>query len=372
MKTKIFSISIIIMLALSNAIIIFGLHSNAGDGQPVWPQDSSWVLADTDPNEAGCPDYKDVQSVYYHINDFYLYLRVEFYGYPNITEHDMRLKWFIDTDDPHNMAWQGNKVTDTEYLLFVEDSPKPHPDGNVEIFLINDANNDGFINDETKNGSDYQSFLISNTNIAGYRIVGHYLDIYIRQANIGNPTYPYFTWSTDQGDPNLDSSSALDQSDAYWNTDLSKADVSIEKFGPIDEVFTGGSFTYTLQVTNHGPNSASNIIVSDTLPANLILNSADPNPTGDSFPTFYWYIGNMNVGETINITLEVTADTTTTGIITNIATVDGDTHDPAPENNIASVDTTIVLDTDGDGIPDYLDNCPTVYNPDQKDTDGDG
>jgi len=28
-------------------------------------------------------------------------------------------------------------------------------------------------------------------------------------------------------------------------------------------------------------------------------------------------------------------------------------------------------DTDGDGIPDILDNCPTVYNPDQKDTDGD-
>lgn len=27
---------------------------------------------------------------------------------------------------------------------------------------------------------------------------------------------------------------------------------------------------------------------------------------------------------------------------------------------------------DGDGIPDYRDNCPTVYNPDQSDLDGDG
>ena len=35
MKIKILSISIIIMLALSNAIILFGIHSNAGDGQPV-------------------------------------------------------------------------------------------------------------------------------------------------------------------------------------------------------------------------------------------------------------------------------------------------------------------------------------------------
>ncbi|MGH2829465.1 MAG: thrombospondin type 3 repeat-containing protein [Actinomycetota bacterium] len=30
------------------------------------------------------------------------------------------------------------------------------------------------------------------------------------------------------------------------------------------------------------------------------------------------------------------------------------------------------LDTDEDGVPDNIDNCPTVSNPDQKDTDGDG
>ena len=31
-----------------------------------------------------------------------------------------------------------------------------------------------------------------------------------------------------------------------------------------------------------------------------------------------------------------------------------------------------ILDTDGDGIPDGQDNCPTVPNPDQSDQDGDG
>ena len=30
------------------------------------------------------------------------------------------------------------------------------------------------------------------------------------------------------------------------------------------------------------------------------------------------------------------------------------------------------LDTDGDGVPNNIDNCPNTYNPDQLDTDGDG
>lgn len=35
-------------------------------------------------------------------------------------------------------------------------------------------------------------------------------------------------------------------------------------------------------------------------------------------------------------------------------------------------DTAPVVDTDGDGIPDDLDNCPYTPNPDQADSDGDG
>ncbi|UCH87405.1 MAG: thrombospondin type 3 repeat-containing protein, partial [Dehalococcoidia bacterium] len=50
--------------------------------------------------------------------------------------------------------------------------------------------------------------------------------------------------------------------------------------------------------------------------------------------------------------------------------------DPDWGNNSSSTDLTVDAiaegDTDGDGIPDEVDNCPTVPNTDQTDSDGDG
>ena len=37
-----------------------------------------------------------------------------------------------------------------------------------------------------------------------------------------------------------------------------------------------------------------------------------------------------------------------------------------------STTTTVEADTDFDGIPDGIDNCPTIYNPDQTDSDKNG
>ena len=359
MKIKIFSISIILMLVLSNALILFGTHSNAGDGQWVWPSESEWVKADDDPNEPGCEDYKDGHYVFYHRNTYYLYLRLECWGYPNIGEvDDLRFKWFIDTDDPHNMAWQGNKVYEAEYILFIEDSPKPHGDGDVDLYLIYDTDNDGFMNDETKdgNGSGYQDFLISNTSIAGYDITGHCLDVYIRQANIGNPIYPYFTWSTDQGDPNLDSSSANDQSDSYWNTNLSKADLGIKKSDSKDPLVPGESFTYTLNVTNHGPQTAYNVNITDILPNDVTFDDATPMDYMINGLEYKWFVPTLTVGESFFVKINVTVDESFLGTIINNASA-FDTFDPSPQNNIVTEETTVKSDTDGDGIPDDNDNC---------------
>src|SRR5207302_717103 len=51
----------------------------------------------------------------------------------------------------------------------------------------------------------------------------------------------------------------------------------------------------------------------------------------------------------------------------------GDACDPCPLDKNTSVCTMgNPNDADGDGVPDTTDNCPMVSNADQKDTDGDG
>jgi cytosine/adenosine deaminase-related metal-dependent hydrolase len=50
----------------------------------------------------------------------------------------------------------------------------------------------------------------------------------------------------------------------------------------------------------------------------------------------------------------------------------GDACDPCPLDANTDVCPNAVKDSDGDGVPDDVDNCPTVSNADQKDSDGDG
>ena len=338
MKTNKIIIGIIQMMLILNALTIIALSDEADD-EPSWP--SSWILIDSDPDENGPNgDYRDVKYAYFNQDEYYLYFRLECYSAPNFTsEPDSRYKWFIDTDDPHNMVPSGGNVYGTDYVLFVEESQKTG-DGIGDIYLLPDKNDDGVIDGDWPNYMEDPG-SITDINISGYRIEGNCIDLYIRLENISNPYCSYFTWATDQGDPNVDSAPTLDRSNKYWDSDLSKADISIDKSDSKDPVIPGESFNYTLTVTNHGPHIAYNITVIDTLPGNIELNNANPAETSGSFPIFTWDIDTLAVGESYIISLNVTVDSDFIGILSNSAQAVNYTYDPYPPNNIASENTTV-------------------------------
>ncbi len=217
MKIKLLSICILIMLLLSNAIILFSTYTKADEIQPSWP--TNWIPCDSnqeDPNENGIDDdYKDVHFTYYNKDEEYIYLRLECYAQPNFTiDPDVRYKWFIDTNDSCNLLLKGSKVYGAEYLLFIEDSPQPGGDNNIEIYLIE-------CNDSYKTGFPTSYEYITNPGpvsdlTSGYNIVGNSLDMYIRIEDINDDADPYFTWAVDQEDPNLASAPSNDRSDFFW------------------------------------------------------------------------------------------------------------------------------------------------------------
>jgi uncharacterized repeat protein (TIGR01451 family) len=134
-------------------------------------------------------------------------------------------------------------------------------------------------------------------------------------------------------DPSNDTSSV--------NTDVvvgtTSADLAIEKNGPASAA-AGANVTYTLTVTNNGPDAATNVTVSDPTPANLAFVSASI-PCVGGFPCA---LGDLAAGASTIVSVTFAIDTGASGSVVNVATVGSDTFDPNANNNDSSVSTTIV------------------------------
>ncbi len=118
------------------------------------------------------------------------------------------------------------------------------------------------------------------------------------------------------------------------------ADLSITKSDDIDPIAAGTDLTYTVEVTNDGPDPATDVVVTDTLPAGVTLVSTSgcaEDPAGTPTCT----LGDLAPGATASYTATVTVDLTTAGTITNTATVTSATGDPDPSDNSAAEDTDV-------------------------------
>jgi uncharacterized repeat protein (TIGR01451 family) len=124
------------------------------------------------------------------------------------------------------------------------------------------------------------------------------------------------------------------------------ADLRITKTDSPDPAHVGATLTYSIGVDNVGPDAASGVVVTDTLPNGVDFVSA--SATGGSCshqgrkvscPLGSVGVG-VNYGAPAGATIAVIPRQA--GTITNTASVDGDQKDPVAKNNKATASTRVL------------------------------
>jgi len=128
---------------------------------------------------------------------------------------------------------------------------------------------------------------------------------------------------------------------ASASTSVNAVDLVVAKSVDIAVANPGDPVTYTVTVTNNGPDTATGVTITDTLPAGTTLVSSAPSQ--GTYAGSTWTVGTLTNGTTATLTIAATVDAGATGtVITNTATLSGVTEtDTDPSNDTASATFTV-------------------------------
>lgn len=130
---------------------------------------------------------------------------------------------------------------------------------------------------------------------------------------------------------------------------VSEADLSVVKQSNEPIATPGEIFSYTIVVSNLGPDAAENVLLMDNIPA-FILN---PEFSVNGGVTFQPWTGSLSLGTTEAEGVRVViirgiVSTSATGTIANTATVSSPTLDPNLANNTSTIETPIETPIEAD------------------------
>ena len=116
------------------------------------------------------------------------------------------------------------------------------------------------------------------------------------------------------------------------------ADLSVTKADSLDPVPLGTTVTYTLNVSNRGPSTGVDVILTDTLPGGVSFVSVSAG-CGEVGGIVTCNLGTLGSGDSANVSIVVRP--TAVNTITNTATVTSGVADPRPEDNTATETTRV-------------------------------
>jgi len=118
------------------------------------------------------------------------------------------------------------------------------------------------------------------------------------------------------------------------------ADMAVTVNGT-NNVYAAGNLTYTVSVTNAGPYPATNVAVSDALPASVAFVNASGGGGVNSGVVTWPMLASLSNGAAVNYTVTVTAPAS--GVLTNTVFGAAATSDPNPANNNGAADAANVV-----------------------------
>lgn len=125
-------------------------------------------------------------------------------------------------------------------------------------------------------------------------------------------------------------------------TDVPTADLSFSKAAPAT-ILSGGAITWTISGANNGPDTATNVVVTDTLPANVTFGSAAGNgwSCAQANGVITCSRPSLTVGPAPAITITATANAGYSGALVNVCDASANENDPTASDPQCTTTTNV-------------------------------
>lgn len=133
-------------------------------------------------------------------------------------------------------------------------------------------------------------------------------------------------------------------SDAFLTKLTPQADLAVTSAADHNPVLENNSYTYRATVTNHGPDEALDVTLTDRVPdgvTNVTIAASTGAGVCTGNPVVTCRFGELAAGASVRLTIAATAPAATASALTQRATVASPTNDPVTANNTVALSTRL-------------------------------